>query len=114
MNKLLFRFLYGLPSKLPQGVTEFNEWSDSILYAYDMPNNDSTKFALATQILHLNQTDGYKPKRYFGLCLIKGAASQVAHSMMMEFKAKQEERVKAEEAAKLQEPAQEDSAVSVS
>lgn len=48
------------------------------------------KFAIATQILHLNSTDGYKPKRYFGLTLIKGAASQIAHSIMMECKAKQE------------------------
>ena len=89
MKKLLQRLLAQLPCKLPMGVTEFHTWADSILDTYELPNNDSTKFALASAIMHLDATSAFKPKAYFGKMLIKGAASQVAHFLFQELKNKQ-------------------------
>lgn len=92
---LWLRLLSYLPSKLPQGVTELEVWSKSIITAYNMPDNDSVKFALCTAIMHLDSTAAYKPKSYFGKLLIKGAASQVAASVFQELKLKQQEAIKA-------------------
>lgn len=99
MRNLLLRLLAYLPSKLPQGKTEFETWSDSIIETYQMPNNDSVKFALAVAILHLDSTSAFKPKHYFGKTLIKGAASQVAGAVMQELKEKQQALAKAEQEA---------------
>src|ERR1700677_1754501 len=89
------RLLSHLPSKLPQGMTEFETWSNSILSAYEMPNNDSTKFALAAAIFHVDSTAAYKPKAYFGRILLKGAASQVAGQVIQDLKAKQAAEIEA-------------------
>lgn len=84
---------------LPRGMAEFEAWSNSIIDIYDLPANDSLKFALATMLLHLGPAEAYKPKEYFGLCALKGATSQIAHSIMMELKEKQQVRAKAEQEA---------------
>jgi hypothetical protein len=91
VRKLSFYF----KTPLPIGMAEFDEWADSILNTYGYPNNDSTRFALAAMIMHLGQTEGYKPKRFFVLCLRKGAASQVAGATIQNLKAKQEAEKKA-------------------
>lgn len=77
------------PTKLPQGLTEFKSWADDILDLYGLPNNDSTHFALATTIMHLPADKGYMPKEYFGMTLIKGAATQVAYQVMQDCKERQ-------------------------
>lgn len=96
MKQLFLRALTYLPSKLPQGVTEFENWAKSIITAYNMPDNDSVRFALCTSIMHLDATSAYKPKAYFGKLLIKGASSQVAASIFQELKLKQQEAIKLE------------------
>ncbi len=96
MKRAIKRLLANLPSKLPQGMTEFDTWSNDIIDTYEMPNNDSIKFALAVAILHLKAEDGYKPKAYFGRVLIKGAASQIAGAIMQDCKKRQEDLAKAE------------------
>lgn len=100
MNRTIRRLLARIPTKLPQGVTEFNAWSDDILDIYQLPNNDSTKFAIAVAVLHLKATDAFVPKSYFGNILLKGAASQIAQSIMVECKDRQ--AAKAAEEAKAQ------------
>lgn len=100
MKRFLRRLLAYLPSRLPMGMTEFDQWSDDILDLYDMPNNDSTKFAISTAIMHLGATDAYKSKEYFGRLLIKGAATQIAYAQMNAAKERQAE--KAKESAELQ------------
>jgi hypothetical protein len=89
--RLRHKALSFLPSALPTGVTEFHTWYNSIMTAYGegLPNNDSTKFAIAAQIMHLGPTEANKPKRYFGLALRAGAAKQVAHAVFSELKEKQ-------------------------
>lgn len=99
MTKSLRKLLAFLPCKLPQGIQEFESWSNDILDLYDMPNNDSTKFALAVAVMHLDATSAYKPKHYFGKILLKGAATQVVHAVMQDLKEKQAAKAKAEQEA---------------
>lgn len=91
MIKQLRRLLAKIPTRLPQGLTEFETWSDDIIELYDMPNNDSIKFALAVTIMHLKPTESHLPKAYFGATLQKGAATQVAHRVMEDCKQRQAE-----------------------
>lgn len=78
-----------IPTKLPQGITEFEAWASSIIQHYKMPDNDSIRFALAVSILHLPSTASHMPKHFFGKTLLKGAASQVAGGVMQDLKDKQ-------------------------
>lgn len=103
MKNWFLRLLCYLPHRLPQGMTELETWTNSILKAYDMPNNDSTHFALSTAIMHLDATSAYKPKAYFGKVLIKGAATQVAYAKMQQLKEKQAKEQKQAEATAAQE-----------
>lgn len=99
MIKALKRLLARIPTRLPQGVTEFEKWSDDIIDLYDMPNNDSIKFALAVSIMHLKPTESHVPKSYFGATLQKGASTQVAHQVMQDCKTRQEAKAAEERAA---------------
>lgn len=91
MKQLVRHALAHIPTKLPQGMAEFETWSNDIIDLYKMPNNDSIKFALATAVMHLSATDAYKPKAYFGRILIKGAANQIVYAVMNDLKIKQQE-----------------------
>ena len=95
MLKSIKRLLAHIPTKLPQGMTSFEDWSNDIIDTYDMPSNDSVKFAIAVAILHLKSDEGYKAKAYFGNILIKGASSQIAQAVMQDCKARQELAIKA-------------------
>ncbi len=102
--KLYFkRLMAWLPSPLPVGMTAFQEWASSIVELYGLPDNDSSRWALATQLLHVNATSYYKSKRYFGVCSLKSMANQIAAGVMQDLKAKQAaEQAKAAEAANVQ------------
>lgn len=98
--KLYFRYFRAFfPSKLPQGLTAFTAWSDDIIDLYGFPDNDSMRFAVAATVVHIREGRAYIPKRYFGLILMKGAATQIAGQVMQDLKAKQKAT---EEASKLQ------------
>ena len=104
MTKCIKLLLNHIPTRLPQGVSEFTEWSNDILNTYGMPNNDSTHFALATAVMHAKNGQGYFSKHYFANVLIKGAANQIAHHIMLECKERQQkiaDEQKAAEDAKL-------------
>lgn len=96
MRLFIKRLLAKLPTRLPIGMNEFETWSDDILETYEMPNNPSTKFALATAIMHAQNGRAYFPKAYFGGTLLKGAANQIAHAKMNILKEEQEAKAKAE------------------
>lgn len=114
IKKLLFLF----PSRLPVGMTEFDTWAASIIEAYDMPNNDSIKFALASMIPYVSSESkieinllviklnisscAYKSKHFFGQALQKSASNQVAGGIMQELKQKQAEMIAKEAAEKEQ------------
>lgn len=86
------------PTNLPIGVSDFETWASDIIFTYNLPDNDSFRFSLATMIQHCDRVDAKKSKRYFGLCALKGAANQVAGYIMNELKLKQQ--AAAQEAAK--------------
>lgn len=90
------RLLAFVPTPLPIGVAAHEKWVTSILSMYGYPDNDSTRFAVATMVLNLGPTSAYKAKRYFGLAIHAGAAKQIAGHFYVELKEKQ----KAEEAAR--------------
>ena len=97
----LLRQIAGLfPTAIPQGVTEFNAWSESIINTYNIQADpDSIKFALATMILHSGPTTAYKPKFSYFLMIRAGMAKQVAGAVFQDIKTKQQERIKAEQLA---------------
>lgn len=99
MKRLLRKVAAQCPTRLPQGMAEFERWSDDILDLYGMPNNDSTKFALAVSIQHLDSTVSAKPKAFFGRLLQKGAANQIAYAVMQDLKQKQQAAAEAEKLA---------------
>lgn len=98
MKKWFQRFLALFPSKLPQGMTEFDNFYKDIVEIYGVPDNGSVRFTLGFLILHLDPTTAYKPKEYFGRALFKLAANQVVNQVINEEKAKAEAK-KAEEIA---------------
>ncbi len=113
--KFALKFLAFFPSRLPIGDGQFEKWFASICYTYDLPANDSVRFALSTMAMHvsppnkptyfqyvINSGAGpyYVPKRYFGLTALKGAVSQTGHQQMADCKFRQDERKKADEEAK--------------
>lgn len=98
--KYLNQVLGLFPSPLPVGMTAFQSWMNSIIQSYDIPDNDSSRFALATMILHLSSTTSSKPKIHFARSMRKAMANQVAAAVMQDLKDKQ-----AAAAAKAQEEA---------
>lgn len=98
------------PTPVPQGGTEFEKWSDTIIETYK-PAADarSVKFALCALLMRLDPTEAFKSKFYFALCLRKAAAAQVAAFKMEEIKKEQAE----EQAKKLQEEQEAKNVVSV-
>lgn len=102
-----FKQFFKPKEKLPQGVTAFNEWADSIIAEYELPDNDSVRFMLATMILHAKEDAAYLPKDYFGLRAVKSAANQVAAGIMQDLKEKQIAKIEeeAKQAAKAKEEA---------
>lgn len=98
MKTLLLRLRALFPSRLPTGVSAFNDWAESFYEIYEMPttHRESVKFVLASTIMHLGPTAIYKSKFYFYLVLSTGAAKQVAGSIFYDIK---EAQKKAESAA---------------
>lgn len=88
-KRAFYQLLGFIPTALPFGVYEFELWASRIIFTYDLPNNDSTRWALATMILHSGQTEATKPIRYFGRCARKGGANEVANYTMVTLKNKQ-------------------------
>ena len=99
MSLLIKRALSYFPSKLPVGMSEFNVWSQDIIdLAGPMADDDSMKFAIASQLMHQGSTSDRIPKRFFVAALRKAAANQVAAQVFQDVKLRQAER-QAKEAA---------------
>lgn len=102
------KILARLPTKLPLGAQEFNEWASDIIFTFNLPDNDSTKWTLAVMSLHLDNSAVLKvgtvvasmPKAYFGVLVTKAMCNQVASQVIQDLKNKQ-----ADEAKKAQESA---------
>jgi hypothetical protein len=89
---------------LPIGRAEFEVWSDRIISGALIPGvtEESSKFALADQIMHLGPTEDHKPDIFFIKTLRKFAVNQTADEMRREIRDKAKARLAAqEEAAKV-------------
>lgn len=84
-----------LPSPLPIGMKEFDEWAKSVLALTALPDNDSTRFALASTIPHQKAERYRVPKILFANMLLKSAANQVGGAVMHELKEKQKAAIEA-------------------
>jgi hypothetical protein len=82
-------------SPLPLGLTEFNTWTDSIINAYGLPDNDSTYFTLAVMILHMPANLDAFPKAKVAAQVRKAMSNQVVSQVIQDLKAKQEAAIKA-------------------
>ncbi len=98
--KTLNLILSYFPSKLPVGAAQFHSFADSIIkLAGPFADEDSMKWAIANNIIHLPSTTAYKSKQYFVRTLRKAAANQVASFIFQDIKLKQQERAAQEAAA---------------
>lgn len=100
LNKIklfIAHLLAYLPSRLPIGMEEFDGWAKSVLDLTNLPDNDSTRFALASTIAHQAHERFRIPKILFANMLQKSAANQIGGAVMHELKEKQKA---AQEAAK--------------
>lgn len=90
MKLQLKRLLSYLPSALPTGITEFENWADSIIEllppGLDAVPRDDKKYVLASSIQHLGATKCRMPKNYFISVLHKAASSQVAGQVFVTIK----------------------------
>lgn len=79
-------------SPTPQGLTEFNKWSQSIIDLYKPAMDDrSVRFTLSALLQRTGPDEAYIPKKWFYDCLRRGAAAQVAVYVMEDIKNKQKE-----------------------
>ena len=78
------------PTKLPLGMTEFDAWSASILALLGpIADQDSLKFATATEVVRLGPEVRRISKQYFVRRIKAGAAKQIAGAVMYDMKEKQ-------------------------
>jgi hypothetical protein len=92
---LIKHILAYVPTKLPIGMTEFDTWAKDVLALTHLPDNDSTRFALASIIPHQKAESFYVPKIKFAHLLLKSAANQVAGGVMHDLKEKQKAAIEA-------------------
>lgn len=98
--KKVLRFIRAFfPSAVPIGMTDFDSWAYDIIDLYNLPNNDSVRFALATMIMHSGPTAAYKSKFYFNLMIKASMAKQIASAKFQEIKTKQQEEIAKQKAA---------------
>lgn len=80
LKKFAMRARGRFPSKLPTGMEEFDKWSTSIFYAYDLPDDPTYKNAVATMVLHLQpDTRTAAPKKLFAANIKRAQANQIAY-----------------------------------
>lgn len=110
LKRLGAQILGALPSFLPVGLTEFNQFADSIIELYNPPGDArSVKFIIATLIMRLGPTEAMKSKLYFAMAIYRGASGQVSAYVMEQLKQEQAaEQRAAQEKAKLEATASQD------
>ncbi len=96
MRKLINKLLQRIPRKLPVGVKEFNAFADRIIeQSGKFADDDSMRFAIATNIIHADASKGSVPDSFFISRLRKAAANQVASQIFQDIKTKQAAEQKA-------------------
>lgn len=97
MKLLAKRLLSLFPVRLPVGMTAFHKFSDDIIeLTGPIADEDSLKYVVASNILHLGAQRARVSKNYFVQTIIKTAANQVASQVFLDIKNKQQEAQKAQ------------------
>lgn len=106
MLKLKFFFLKlksYFPTQIPKGATSLNVWIGNIIFlaGKEIPDNRSTRFAVATMIMHAGTDRDSVPMNKFVKKLRKAASNEVAYSLLSSMKDEQEAAIKARQDALL-------------
>lgn len=88
MKKLLKKLLHRIPTSLPQGKTQFEEFCLDILETNNLPLLPSYNHAIATMIMNLPPQQNKESKHKFAKAVHKSMANQVAYEMIRELQAK--------------------------
>lgn len=103
VKRWFYVFTDFFPTKLPVGLTAFNNWSDRLLFTYfppsvTPPETDSFRFSIAAMVMHLDSQSYRKSNRFFGKAIRKGASNEVASFVMHDLKDKREALIKTQQA----------------
>lgn len=100
MKKLLKILISYFPTRLPVGMTEFKKWSaDIIEIVGPIADEDSLRFAIASQVLHSPAKTDKVPKQAFVAALRKAAANQIASAVFQDIKLRQQAAAEAAQKA---------------
>jgi len=86
LKLLLLKLLTHLPSKLPLGMQDFDQFVESIISIYGFPDDDTYRGAIATMIMHLDPLVTYKRKSWFAASIRKSMANQIAYAKLQQYK----------------------------
>lgn len=87
------------PTVIPTGMTQFNTYLDSIVeLTGPIADADSMKWVISNEIMRLSPGRDRIAKAFFVKSLRKYAANQLAASVVMELKTKQEAVLKTQQA----------------
>lgn len=83
---------------LPVGMTQFEEWVQTIENEYELPtaHKDSVRFAFATMILNLKEDTYELPLSFFVKRLWAASAKQIAGAVFHDIKIRQKQEQEAE------------------
>jgi len=110
LNMILKRLLSHLPTKLPVGMTAFDKFANDIIeLSGPYADADSMKFAIASQIIHLDARRASVPKNLIVKSLRKSAANQVASQVFQDIKTKKDAELKQLQESQQQEQAAKES-----
>lgn len=91
LGRFVLFFTSFLPTLFPIGEKAQEKWAKDVVSLSGVPDNSSTRFALAVMILHRPPYECRKPKRYFANMLYKAAANEVAHAVAEKLKKAQKD-----------------------
>lgn len=87
IKKLINQIVGAFPSSVPQGLTEFDAWVESIVETYGCPCDErSARFVLSSLLMRLGPAEAFKSKLYFANSLRRAAAAQVAVGVQEQIK----------------------------
>lgn len=90
MDIFFLKLFSYFPTKLPVGMTSFNEFANDIaVLTGPIADIDSMRFAIASILIHSDSKYGSLSKNYFVQRLRKSAANQVASQVFQDIKKSQ-------------------------
>ncbi len=86
-----------IPEKLPQGVSEFNNWVEDISELSGLPVNDKLKTVIGHLILQMPPTVAFVSKNRIANLVRKAASNQVALEIVRSINEKEEQKTDTKE-----------------